>query len=187
MDVAFNKMFPYISSGYTGEYINKFYGELTFGFVAYTKSQIDVDVVSDLYNRNIFEYYGAYKYFKGDNTKKDNCTQVLKFFYEDIASMICSVISTNPDVVNECSVKINTVFPNCSDYEVHKVFLADTKEKWQLALKRQIVSDPGISAALLKIKGSVLADLEPSDMLATASILMAAAKSPDIYRLEVVT
>lgn len=185
MMIPFRKMFPYLSSIYTKDYIQKFSGELTFGFLPYVKSQVDVDILSDYYSRDILDYIHSLRFIKGSEDKKVHCDRVLRFFYEDMANMICSVILYDPSVINKCTISIDTVFPNCVVYKTKQVILEDTKKILLDSIRLEVVRDTGVGEVLLKMKGAINT-LEVSDMLALACILYSASKAPEVYRLEVI-
>lgn len=60
-------------------------------FVEYLKSQIQYDIVSVLYNRDILEYNNAYNYLKGTDKSErafEDYKKVIRYFYLDVSNMI---------------------------------------------------------------------------------------------------
>lgn len=61
---------------------------LSFSFVEYVKSQLHINVVTELLGRNIFAYLNTYKFLKGENILGDEAIKVLHYFYEDVANFL---------------------------------------------------------------------------------------------------
>lgn len=54
----------------------------------YVKSQLHLNIVSDLFNRSSMIYKNALDYINGDNTCESSAETVLQYFYEDILNFL---------------------------------------------------------------------------------------------------
>lgn len=90
-------------------------------FTEYLKSQIQYDIVSTLYGRDILEYNNAYNYLKGkDNSAraKSDYYKVVKYYYSDVAEM---VLKSSEDF-DDFSIIGNNEIPKLGDdVEILKV------------------------------------------------------------------
>lgn len=62
--------------------------ELYIQFSDYVKSQLHLNLVSDLYHRDVGEYFNAYQYLIGDESHIKDCLRVVRYFYHDIAHFL---------------------------------------------------------------------------------------------------
>lgn len=62
--------------------------DLFIKFSDYVKSQLHLNLVTDLLHRNINEYFNAYKYLTGDLSCFNDCITVVKYFYYDLAHFL---------------------------------------------------------------------------------------------------
>lgn len=97
---------------------------LSFKFSEYVKSQLHLNVVTDLYNRSIMDYAYAYSYLGGDYTKESYAIKVLEYFYNDLTYFLINNkfdIKSEVDVdIEFSSIKSKTV----NRFEVEKVIVA---------------------------------------------------------------
>lgn len=83
-------------------------------FTEYLKSQIQYDIVSTLYNRDILEYNNAYNYLKGKDTSnraKQDYYKVIRYYYSDVSDM---VLNSSEDF-EDFSVIGNNEIPKLGD------------------------------------------------------------------------
>lgn len=57
---------------------------LELDFVEYVKSQLQLDLVSELYSRDIGCYFNTYKFLEGDGLYAADAKKVLRYFYSDM-------------------------------------------------------------------------------------------------------
>lgn len=62
--------------------------ELYIRFSDYVKSQLHLNLVSDLYHRDVGEYFNAYQYIAGNEGYYKDCLHVVHYFYHDIAHFL---------------------------------------------------------------------------------------------------
>ena len=96
---------------------------LSINFIEYVKSQLHVNIVSDLFGRDIFCYLNAYKFLKGDYLLEGEALKVLHYFYEDIANFLIN----NP-VNMKMDLKINSNFDSSLQFPYSASTLFDFSE-----------------------------------------------------------
>lgn len=64
-------------------------------FSDYVKSQLHLNLVSDLYHRDVGDYFDAYQYLTGNTAYLKECLRVVRYFYHDMAHFLIN----NRDVV----------------------------------------------------------------------------------------
>ncbi|WP_460377153.1 hypothetical protein [Paraclostridium bifermentans] len=80
-------------------------------FVEYLKSQIQYDIVSLLYGRDILEYNNAYNYLNGTDKSDrafEDYKKVIRYFYLDVSNMI---LKSSEDFEDDFSIIGNNEIP----------------------------------------------------------------------------
>ena len=77
---------------------------LELDFREYVSSQLHLNVTTDLFGREMQEYYRAYLFLRGDPNFQKDAIQVLKYFYSDVAMFL----ENNP-----CDVRVQVTVPEC--------------------------------------------------------------------------
>lgn len=70
--------------------------QLELSYEEYVKSQLHLNVTSDLFNRKMVDYHNALLFLRGDESKKNSALVVLRYFYQDV----CSFLANNPNDVD---------------------------------------------------------------------------------------
>lgn len=147
---------------------------LSINFIEYVKSQLHVNVVSDLFNRDIFCYLNAYKFLKGDYLLEGEALKVLHYFYEDIANfLINNPINVRVDLQINSTLDSSLQFPHSAstfyDFSEIKDFFINLIEEKDEELLYKIIETSKYSFILDMIQS--LDDLQnkfDSYVLATA-------------------
>lgn len=147
---------------------------LSINFIEYVKSQLHVNVVSDLFDRDIFCYLNAYKFLKGDYLLEGEALKVLHYFYEDIANfLINNPINVRVDLQINSTLDSSLQFPHSAstfyDFSEIKDFFINLIEEKDEELLYKIIETSKYSFILDMIQS--LDDLQnkfDSYVLATA-------------------
>lgn len=78
--------------------------DLELDFREYVSSQLHLNVTTDLFGREMQEYYHAYLFLRGDQNYQQDAIQVLRYFYMDVAMFL----ENNP-----CDVRVQITVPEC--------------------------------------------------------------------------
>jgi hypothetical protein len=187
MIIPYTQMMGFIVNGYKPVYTHYFNRELTFTFENYVKSQLHLQVVTELYGRDIFQYNNALKYLRGEDKFVLDCSEVLRFFYQDMTNMLCNVLKKNPDLNTKVMIVSDLGRP--SQIPSKKVSLSDVVEELQESMhgsgdsKSTIYSD-GI---FVKFGYDELDSLKANELLALSSVfLYYGSNSAETYVVEVI-
>jgi hypothetical protein len=164
-------MSGFIISGYKPLYTHYFDRDYTFTFENYVNSQLHLDIIPRLYQRDPYNYLKALKYLGGKTEYADECGKVLKYFYTDMTNMLCNVLKKNPEINNRISIVVD--IPRNGDFPVLSVNLDDTIMELRELIDTGSSSAPGgIGPGVFTLFNSVeMSRLVPNETLALASIL----------------
>ena len=84
--------------------------EFSVQFSQYVKSQVHLNIITDLYSRNMSEYVKTLHYLNGDLSYKDDAKRVLSYFYQDMAHFLVN----NPE-----NVKLRIIVDTQIGKDVH--------------------------------------------------------------------
>lgn len=82
--------------------------DLELDFSEYVSSQLHLNVTTDLFGREMQEYYHAYLFLRGDQGYQEDVVRVLGYFYTDVAMFL----ENNP-----CNLRVQITVPEC----IHKL------------------------------------------------------------------
>lgn len=172
MIVPFSHMSGFIISGYKPLYPHYFDRDLTFTFENYVKCQLHLDIMPALYQRDLYLYLKAFKFLSGDDSYFAECGQVLRFFYQDTADMLCNVLKKNPNINTRIYVQTRfnrrTGFPSVQ-VELDSV-VSELREILDSGDSSTII---GFGAGIFsKFNLSEISRLVPNENLALASVLL---------------
>lgn len=189
MIVPYSQYMGFIISGFRPLYVHLFNNDLTFTFENYVKSQLHLQVVPDLYNRDIFTYAKALEYLRGNDQYLLECSYVLKYFYQDMTNMICNLLKVSPDIESKISV-VSGLGRN-SKIPTKKVELAKVVSQLDSSMSgSSYVSDDETiysDGVFVKFTYDEVDKLKPNNLLALASILLYYGNdSTETYVVEVV-
>jgi hypothetical protein len=175
----------FIVSGVKPIHMHFFNRDLTFTFENYVKSQLHLQIVSDLYGRDIFVYKKALDYLRGKDQFLYECSLVLKYFYQDMANMLCNVLRTELDI-SPC-IKIETSLGRESKIPKKQLVLQDIVAELKGVLENGDSTDGFSIGVFAQFNYEELERLEANDLLALASILLYFGNnSEETYIVEVV-
>lgn len=83
-------------------------------FIEYLKSQIDYNIISIMYKRNILEYNNAYNYYKGISDNLEDYKKVIKYYYLDVSDVI---LNSKVEIPEDFSIIGNNEIPQCEKLE----------------------------------------------------------------------
>lgn len=83
-------------------------------FIEYLKSQIDYNIISIMYKRNILEYNNAYNYVKGTSDNLEDYKKVIKYYYLDVSDVI---LNSRAEIPEDFSIIGNNEIPQCDKLE----------------------------------------------------------------------
>lgn len=78
--------------------------DLELDFREYVFSQLHLNVTTDLFGREMQQYYRAYLFLRGDPSFQQDAIQILRYFYTDVAMFL----ENNP-----CDVRVQITVPEC--------------------------------------------------------------------------
>lgn len=154
-------------------------------FTNYVKSQLHANIVSDLFDRSILAYDGAYKYLNGDKEKVNDFKTVLRWYYTDLSNFIFKSIET---LGEDFSVFRGSNIPN-ADIELKEISI--TKIKGDLANifeKRIPVQGEEFNyfEYLSELNFQAKSDLKSSNILAEALVMKFMASQKNIELIVIV-
>lgn len=104
--------------------------EYLITFSDYVKSQLHLNIVTQLYKRKFSEYVKAFYYLEGDSAYKEDIERVLYYFYSDMSSFLIN----NP---NDIKLHLKVDVDIGQDYEVD---ISDLKQRLQNSNLNSIVT-----------------------------------------------
>lgn len=148
---------------------DQFKGELTFTLDNYIKSQIHLQVVRQLFGRDIMKYKYALDYLEGDDSRLYEFSLVLRYFYQDHADMLCNIVRANfPDPPK---VNVSTKVNRNVDLANTSVSMSDIKLELSDLLGGNLRDDAPFGLGIIsKFDQKDIPTLQSSDLLALASI-----------------
>jgi hypothetical protein len=185
MKVPYSKMLSFILSGHKLLYPHLFEGELGFSFENYIKSELHLQTVPDVYGRDILQYYGALKYLRGDESQRQACVAVLKYFYQDMGNMICNVLKDDPK--KNVRITIDCRINRYVEIPTKRISLKEVVIDLEYVMtgESSAIKNSFATSIFAKFDPGFLDNLVPNELLALASILTHYAHSPETYLLEV--
>lgn len=168
MKVPYDKMLCLLSVEYRPNYTSVFEQDLTFTFEEYVKSQLHLNVMAALHGRDLFTYSRALKYLRGETEYLVECNMVLKYFYQDMANMICGLLKASPGTKARITIESDLVFSD--RFSVKRIKLSQVVDE----LKKSIETGQAVGTfsvgILARFRYGELDKIVPNDLLATASI-----------------
>ena len=171
MLVPFNCMNGFLVCGYKPLYTHLFDKDLVFTFENYVKSQLHAPLMTEIYQRDAISYLKALKFLSGGDEYFRDCSRVLKYFYKDIADMVCSVLKQNPKI--DIRIMLQVEFNRPTEFTHISVELSSVINDLIETFKTFEVRELSLlsTSIFVRFNPNELESLVPNQMLALASVL----------------
>lgn len=168
MIVSFSRITGLVLGEYALLYKSLFEEDMTLTFHNYVKSQVHLPILPDLYGRDVLAYLETLKYIAGESKDVVSCEKVLRFFYQDMFSMLCNAIKSSPDI--EITIWVQAEIPGDNHFPVITRSLDEVKLELE-----ELLADPDkdtpYAGVFYNFSAKERLTLRPSNALAMASIL----------------
>lgn len=185
MVIPYYKMNAFLVNGYTPVYSNLLDYKPTLKFTEYLKSQLHSNIITTLYQRDIFNYAEALKFMNGEDRYFDSYKQSIKYFYRDMGNMLGNLLPK----VNEFFELVDFNIPRSEILECVTVNLEELEQDILLTMSNKPIVNQSNSKYLEQLQNipfTVLGQVTCMRMLALTLILTYHGTIGDAVRLEVI-
>lgn len=185
MEIPYYKMNAFLINGYTPVYSSLLDYKPTLKFKEYLKSQLHSNIITPLYQRDIFNYADALKFINGDDRYFDAYKVSIKYFYRDIGNMLGNLLPK----VNEFFELIDFNIPRSEILDRVTVNLSELEQDILLSMSNKPIKNQDnlkYTKQLENIPFTVLGEVTCMKMLALTLILEYHGTFGDAIRLEVI-
>lgn len=185
MEIPYYKMNAFLINGYTPVYSNLLDYKPTLKFKEYLKSQLHSNIITTLYQRDIFNYAEALKFINGEDRYFDSYKLSIKYFYRDMGNMLGNLLPK----VNGFFELVDFNIPRSEILEKVTVNLDELEQDILLTMSNRPITNKSNSKYLKQldtIPFTVLGQITCMKMLALTLILIYHGTIGDAVRLEVI-
>lgn len=181
MIIPFQQMNIFIINSFKPLYGHIFDNDnINITFTNYIKSQIHLNIVTDLYGRDLKIYRESLRYIKGDDECFASFCKTLKFFYSDIARMILNNINKDIHICIDVDITRDTILrKETIDLKNYQTLIDNV-----LSGEANTIEEMLILKQLNRFTLKQLSELKSSRFLSLAILLLNRAKEKDIVLLE---
>ena len=186
MKVPFIQVNPFILNSFQVLYTHIIAMEPQISLLNYVKSQLHVNIVSQLFGRTIITYNGAYDYLIEEGENVRDFKTVIRWYYKDLANFVLKDIEY---LGNDFSILAEANIP-MKDLEYSEISLRQVVKDLQIILveKKPVAKDAmqfNYFEYMNIIPLEVRENLKPSFILAEALVMAYLAKQSDIRILDI--
>lgn len=184
MNIPYQQMNCLIVNSYKPVYPLYFQTEsFNFKLEEYIKSQLHLNVMPNLFQRDLRDYHRCLLYTRGDDRYFGDFCKVLRYFYTDIANMILKV---NPEV-EILDVTVDVTLSRETKLESKIINIHDIVNDTAFILKGEYerVKFKALSESLDTLSFKTISTLQPTPVVALALLLLHYSRSEELVLLEV--